>query len=209
MAYFRACRLHYFAIFVFLFSIANIASVGSNWWLSAWTDSSKENLNSTFHKGIDAISKRVSTSHPALFPFLIFCLIGFLQCKNPDCTPISIFYLIFYLVLGALTLISDTLFLFMSVYAANRLHDSMLFSILRSTLQFFESTPSGRIINRFSKDIDAAERSIPDSFKALMRCIYQVMFTVLVITFSTPWFLVAFVPIVIIYSFIQVSWIQF
>lgn len=106
---------------------------------------------------------------------------------------------------GLLVVFSDLIFLYMTYGAAKALHNSMLFSILRSTMEFFESTPSGRIINRFSKDIDAAERAIPESFKSLSRCLFHVMFTVLVIASSTPLFLASLVPIIIVYIFVQVN----
>lgn len=70
-------------------------------------------------------------------------------------------------------------------------------------MEFFESTPSGRIINRFSKDIDATERGIPDSFKTLQRCFFQVLTTIIVISVSTPYFMLVLIPIVIIYVLIQ------
>ena len=70
-------------------------------------------------------------------------------------------------------------------------------------MQFFESTPVGRIINRFSKDIEAVETSIPDSYKSLMRCVFAVLSTVLVVSVSTPLFLIPFVPITIVYIFCQ------
>ena len=87
--------------------------------------------------------------------------------------------------------------------AAQTLHESMLISILHSTMQFFESTPVGRIINRFSKDIEAVETSIPDSYKSLIRCLFQVCSTVLVVSVSTPLFLIPLVPITILYVFCQ------
>ena len=37
---------------------------------------------------------------------------------------------------------------------SSKLHDAMLKRILYSPMAFFDSTPSGRIINRFSKDMD-------------------------------------------------------
>ena len=54
-------------------------------------------------------------------------------------------------------LFGDIAFLIMLMKSAKLFHESMLYSILRSTMQFFESTPIGRIINRFSKDIEAVE----------------------------------------------------
>ena len=91
----------------------------------------------------------------------------------------------------------------MILNGARILHNKMLSSIMRSTMEFFESTPSGRVINRFSKDVDAAERSIPNTFKSLLRCLFTVFYTVILITVSTPMFLITLVPIAIIYIFIQ------
>lgn len=70
-------------------------------------------------------------------------------------------------------------------------------------MEFFESTPSGRIINRFSKDIEATERAIPEAFKSLARCAYHVLFTIMVIIFSTPLFVIALAPIIVIYVLVQ------
>ena len=103
------------------------------------------------------------------------------------------------------TFLTDFIFIFMRLRSSKILHDSMLYSILRSTMEFFESTPSGRIINRFSKDVDAVEKSIPDSLKTLIRCILDVLSTILIISYSTPLFLVALLPIAIVYILIQVN----
>jgi ABC-type multidrug transport system fused ATPase/permease subunit len=43
--------------------------------------------------------------------------------------------------------------------AATKLHGTMLERILRSPMAFFDTTPIGRILNRFSKDIDTVDVS--------------------------------------------------
>lgn len=101
-------------------------------------------------------------------------------------------------------LVAEYVFLKMVMRSSRFLHSSMLFSILRSNMQFFESTPIGRIINRFSKDIEAVENMIPMSYRNLVRCMFQVLITVIMISFVTPYFLIPLVPISIIYYFIQV-----
>lgn len=45
--------------------------------------------------------------------------------------------------------------------AAKMLHAIMLDNVLRTPLQFFEVTPIGRILSRFSKDVDAVDSSLP------------------------------------------------
>ncbi|KAH7942119.1 hypothetical protein HPB49_020752 [Dermacentor silvarum] len=40
---------------------------------------------------------------------------------------------------------------------SNRLHDAMIRSVLRSPVHFFDATPRGRVLNRFSADIDNIE----------------------------------------------------
>lgn len=118
-------------------------------------------------------------------------------------------YYLVYAVIGALLCVlsfaSDFVLFYMYFYATKILHNKMLHSILRSTMEFFESTPSGRIINRFSKDVEATERGIPESFKSFCRYFFQFVSTIIVITFSTPLFITVLIPIIIIYIFIQVE----
>ena len=41
---------------------------------------------------------------------------------------------------------------------ASNLHEEMLCSVMKSPMAFFDSTPPGRVINRFSKDMDESMR---------------------------------------------------
>ncbi|CAL5989372.1 Xenobiotic-transporting_ATPase / Multidrug resistance-associated protein [Hexamita inflata] len=43
---------------------------------------------------------------------------------------------------------------------ARKLHDTMLGSVLRTKMGFFDTTPQGRIMNRFSKDTDSVDQGI-------------------------------------------------
>jgi ABC-type multidrug transport system fused ATPase/permease subunit len=72
-------------------------------------------------------------------------------------------------------------------------------------MEFFDTTPIGRIINRFSKDLEATENKIPESYKSVVRCLLVLLSAIAIISISTPWFLLTFIPLALIYYFIQVN----
>lgn len=52
-----------------------------------------------------------------------------------------------------------------SINSSRVLHKLLLENIMRSPMQFFDTTPLGRVVNRFSKDIDTVDSSIPHSIR--------------------------------------------
>lgn len=48
--------------------------------------------------------------------------------------------------------------------AARSLHDQLFDAMLHSPMRFFDVTPIGRILNRFSKDMDAMDVSVAEDF---------------------------------------------
>ncbi|XP_055346894.1 uncharacterized protein LOC129594288 [Paramacrobiotus metropolitanus] len=87
--------------------------------------------------------------------------------------------------------------------AARRQHEGMLKRIMRAPMAFFDTTPLGRIINRFSKDIDVIDGTIPMNFRMWMACFFNVISTVAVISFNTPAFLAVILPLGLLYYAIQ------
>lgn len=48
--------------------------------------------------------------------------------------------------------------------ASQNLHDAMFRGLISTKMRFFETNPSGRIMNRFSKDMGTADEALPKSF---------------------------------------------
>lgn len=87
--------------------------------------------------------------------------------------------------------------------AARDMHDSLLNKTMRLPMSFFDTTPLGRVMNRFSKDVDMADNTLPMSVRTFIMMFFSVISVFVVISTATPIFLAVIVPIGIIYYFIQ------
>ncbi|KAG8435477.1 hypothetical protein GDO86_013419 [Hymenochirus boettgeri] len=90
-----------------------------------------------------------------------------------------------------------------SVRASRMVHTLLLRNILQAPMRFFDTTPSGRIVNRFAKDVLTMDETIPMSFRSWIACFLGVIGTLVVICLATPIFAAVAVPIAILYYFVQ------
>ena len=90
------------------------------------------------------------------------------------------------------------------VAAAGKLHTSMLTTVMRGPMAFFDTTPVGRIVNRFSRDVETIDNILPGTFRMWINIAFSTLATLIVISYSTPIFLSVIVPIGIVYYLIQV-----
>ncbi|XP_033235780.1 ATP-binding cassette sub-family C member Sur isoform X2 [Drosophila pseudoobscura] len=87
--------------------------------------------------------------------------------------------------------------------ARRNLHDKLLQSILHKTLHFFEVTPLGRIVNRFSNDMAIIDKKIAATCQRLLQFSFLCISAVLINLTITPWFLAFTLPICGAYYIIQ------
>ncbi|KAM9726615.1 ATP-binding cassette sub-family C member 2 [Menidia menidia] len=90
-----------------------------------------------------------------------------------------------------------------SVAASRILHSRLLNNIVRVPMLFFDTTPTGRVVNRFAKDIFAIDEAIPQSFRSWLLCLLGVIGTLFVICLATPFFTIIIIPLAVIYFFVQ------
>uniref|UniRef100_A0A8C5NA28 Multidrug resistance-associated protein 1 n=1 Tax=Gouania willdenowi TaxID=441366 RepID=A0A8C5NA28_GOUWI len=89
------------------------------------------------------------------------------------------------------------------ILASRSLHQSMLFNVLRSPMSFFERTPSGNLVNRFSKEMDTIDTVIPSILKMFMGSMFNVIGSCLIILIATPLVAVVIPFFGLLYLFVQ------
>ncbi|XP_045427222.1 multidrug resistance-associated protein 1 isoform X1 [Pipistrellus kuhlii] len=89
------------------------------------------------------------------------------------------------------------------IFASRRLHLNLLHNVLSSPMSFFERTPSGNLVNRFSKEMDTVDSMIPQVIKMFMGSLFNVIGACIIILLATPVAAVIIPPLGLIYFFVQ------
>jgi ATP-binding cassette, subfamily C (CFTR/MRP), member 1 len=101
------------------------------------------------------------------------------------------FYALFAVTLGVVTFCRAFFLSQFGVKASETLHRKLLDSILRAPQSFFDTTPLGRIISRFSKDLYSIDLELVEYFDFFLFTTLNVLVALGTILFVTPWFGVA------------------
>lgn len=159
-------------ILLFLFTTGSIAF--SNWWLSYWIRQGSGNSSLLLgNETAESDSMRL----------------------NPH---IQYYSRVYVLSMGAalfLKTIRGLVFVKCTVRAASVLHDKLFKTLLLSPMRFFDTTPLGRILNRFSKDMDEVDVRLAMQAEMLLQNVTLVLFCLGVVGAVFPWFLFSIIPL--------------
>ncbi|XP_076589290.1 ATP-binding cassette sub-family C member 8 isoform X2 [Chaetodon auriga] len=86
---------------------------------------------------------------------------------------------------------------------AKELHHNLLNKIILAPMRLFETTPLGSILNRFSTDTNTIDQHIPTTLECLARSTLLCVSALGVISYVTPVFLIALLPLAVACYFIQ------
>ncbi|CAN1227639.1 ABC transporter C family member 2 [Linum grandiflorum] len=97
------------------------------------------------------------------------------------------------------TLVNSYWLILSSLYAAKRLHDAMLGSMLRAPMVFFHTNPLGRIINRFAKDMGDIDRTVAPFVNMFLGQVAQLLSTFVLIGIVSTMSLWAIMPLLVLF----------
>ncbi|KAK1939976.1 Multidrug resistance-associated protein 1 [Phytophthora citrophthora] len=157
-------------LLVIIFFIATqCVNLMSTWWLSFWSEHSQP--KDDIHKPADP--------HSQMFYVYIYMALNLAYAVA--------------LYIRAITTYKGGL------RASRSLFQDLLARILRAPTSFFDTTPTGRIVNRLSKDVYTVDESIPSTWSMLLDTFISVLVTLATISYVTPIFMIILLPVLVGY----------
>nr|KAG5688633.1 hypothetical protein BaRGS_017487 [Batillaria attramentaria] len=112
-------------------------------------------------------------------------------------------YSVFGVLQGVATLVFVASITLRMVVASKKLHATMLTNIMRQPMNFFDTTPLGRVMNRFSRDVDTLDVQMAKLVLMFVQQLFTVLSVLIVISYTTPVFMAAATPVMIVYYLVQ------
>lgn len=133
---------------------------------------------------------------------------GRLTNYSIDLTPLQI--VLIYGALGFFTIIitymSNLFWSKRGVEAGKSFHDQMLRATLAAPIRFFDSTPVGRILQRFSRDVESVDIHLQWSFDHTIHAFFHITISFILIVTIVPLVILVILPIFFIYYKFQNSY---
>ncbi|KAL6450086.1 BPT1 Bile pigment transporter 1 [Candida maltosa Xu316] len=102
---------------------------------------------------------------------------------------------------------SSVMLLWLGINASRKIHDAMAKRVLAAPMSFFERTPIGRIMNRFTNDVNKIDDGIPQVFQRFMNQLVSTFFTIGVITLAIPMYLVVISLLASLYVYYEIYYV--
>ncbi|KAF9428768.1 hypothetical protein BGZ94_001135, partial [Podila epigama] len=193
-----------------LYVIREAVDVGQNAWLAVWANEVSAIGSYAIKTFQAAIPEPVALSlYSAFGPSDDGEYSAFTMSVFGKGTPESVsveFYLGIYILLSIFTMFfaaATNLYTIMGGLAASRvLHERLLHKVIRAKVRFYDITPIGRIVNRFSSDISTVDEEVSMGINGLFSAFITIVGIIIIISANTPAFLIPAVFIVAVYMVI-------
>nr|CAD7458628.1 unnamed protein product [Timema tahoe] len=201
-AYLRAggnCSIVFF-LFCMCFLAQFLASCG-DYWITKWTNLEEMRYKSLLDTNSTVLTDIVNTTTTTT-PVTNST---FLE-PDGDLSTEWCIYVYAAITIATIVISLGRSFLFFTVCmrASQRLHNAMFDSITRATMWFFNNNPSGRILNRFSKDMGSIDEMLPQSMIDCLQIGLSMVAIITVVAIVNPWLLLPTFVVGVIFYMLRV-----
>ena len=208
---------HYWLLAFAAFGLQQVGSVACNVWIRTWANRYTESIQDVNSMSVETDFYTTSRLRGSVFSSNTFSSgtpFWSLPLSSKSTPSISLMvssndkidawhYLIIYALLSVfyvfISLIREGYIFWGSLRASRTIHMRLLESVSRAKLQFFDTTPLGQLMNRFSKDIEAIDQDVAPVAVGVLGCLFSMISIVILISVITPGFLIAGFFIAFIY----------
>ncbi|KAJ2873875.1 hypothetical protein GGH93_002885 [Coemansia aciculifera] len=173
MDYFRASTWSSWALFAAGMTLSQGFLVLSNIWLKVWSSANDTRMRDG-----------TPESHGVLYYIAIYGMLGLIS---------AVFSYTQSIVLWSVC----------AVRCGRATHRNMLDAVLRSPMSFFDTTPLGRVLQRFSKDQTSVDEVIPRTFGSWLQNLVSIVFSLAVIMYLMPAFGLMIIPTVLFFFYLK------
>ncbi|KAM5262891.1 ATP-binding cassette sub-family C member 10 [Ctenodactylus gundi] len=206
-AYWRAVGWVLALAILFSLLLMQATRNAADWWLSYWISVLKAAGNGSEEPPSDPGPVGLSSGQLLLFSGGLCTPVFPLPRAAPNSSSDLRFYLTVYAAIAGVnslcTLLRAVLFAAGTLRAAATLHRRLLLRVLQAPVTFFESTPAGRVLNRFSSDVACADDSLPFLLNILLANVAGLLGLLAVLGAGLPWLLLLLPPLSAVYHHVQ------
>ncbi|KAH8701779.1 putative ABC bile acid transporter [Talaromyces proteolyticus] len=192
---------HYWIAGVGVFVAQQFGSAATNIWIRQWANAYDIQQDQPADVGSYAAMSSlkgpsfVAGSVPRTNSWGDFQLLSSFRSAESNNNVDVTYYLSVYALLGLTYVIismgRELVLFWGSLHASWKIHETLLQSVLHAKFKFFDSTPLGQLMNRFSKDVEAIDQEVAPVTIGMLHSLASVIMIVGIISVITPGFLIA------------------
>lgn len=189
-------------LILLIFIVPQFIYIAQSWWLKKWAQDGPQAASNIMAITSVNNDQSVSSIYNSVLSSAHLALGSVASTKTAVVETVStlkeehnvMYYILIYAGIGTLYSMVATFRILLTylagIRASNRIFKQVLTNVLSAKLRFFDKTPLGRIMNRFSKDIESVDQELTPMAEAVFACFITCLSVLGLITFITPGFLI-------------------
>ncbi|PVF92981.1 hypothetical protein CPB86DRAFT_768539 [Serendipita vermifera] len=208
LAYLKAFGFLLWAFVILFEFLGSMMSIGERIWMQLWGEAYETKpafMGSNFLLLVQKVNRPSSPVGTLLSGQPV-------SYALPSADEHPMYYVGVFALIGLLSIILEMVGSAVLVYGAYQASKSMfrqlLDSVTRATMRWHDTTPTGRILNRLSKDFETIDTQISTSFSWTVRCLTSLFLSVLTIVAISPLFLLPGALIAFAYIYLSIIYLR-